>query len=168
MELKFKEVDERYEDVKKLDISGYVEDEIANNLKIKTYLEASEINSIINQCLLTNNQLERELIKISKIVEYCTNIDIDLDKDGEISGEEVYNLIYKNRLYYTLYYNVDNYEDIDRLLNKQESLYNVFSDLSMDLNDKMDELLEQFNPSNTEAMIKELKEVVTEREELIK
>lgn len=165
MELKFKEVDDRYLDYDNLFKSFYTKEnkDDVKNLKIKPYLEVKEINDILNQCLKTNNQLEREIIKICKLVEYCTNI--DLGKNKEINGEEIYNFIYSNRLYEIIEGNVDNFYIIDDLLKKQESLYEIFNELSNIVNNKLDDLLKQYNPSNTKEIIEELKKIIDKKEE---
>lgn len=111
MKLKFKEVDNTY--------SVKFED----GVKIRPYLKIFEINDIVNQCLKTDNQVEREMIKICKCVEYCTNI--DLGKDKEINGEKVYDLIASIEMISCIKKTIQNYNTIEKCIKDSENTYAI-------------------------------------------
>lgn len=116
MELKFKEFDENINKEYVSNIDG---------LKIKPYLTIEEINDIVNQMLDTESQVDRYMIYICKLVEYCTNIDIDKSDDNSINGAEVYDMIVKNGLLSSIEENIENAYVIYDIIDKSENVYTI-------------------------------------------
>jgi len=140
MELKFKEVGKEY-NVNRTEIK---------ELKIRPYLKIEEIDDIAKQCLETDDQVAREMIKYCKVVEYCTNIDIGNSK--KINGQDVYDMIVENGLYYSIWEEIVNFDVINDTIRESEGVYQIgkmFVELISKSIDKIDlnKIQEQFNSS---------------------
>jgi hypothetical protein len=144
MELKFKEVGKEYS----------IE---SNNIKIRPYLMIEEINDIVNQCLTTNNQVERELIKVCKTIEYCTNIDLG---KGDIQGEEVYNMICELGIVENIKIDVNNYYIVDECIENSESTFVAMNGILNVINNKLNELEKEVSAEKTQEFLSKIKEVV--------
>lgn len=126
MEIKFKEVNDKYvsfKDFRDEDICDIKDKLVVDSLKIKPYLTLSELKSIVDSALEESDMVIRQMTIVSMVVDYCTNLDI-VDKNNQISCEEVYDLCVKYNIMECRYL-INNYEDIDELIDKSESTYKI-------------------------------------------
>ena len=90
------------------------------------------------------------MIKYCKVVEYCTNIDIGNSK--KINGQDVYDMIVENGLYYSIWEEIVNFDVINDTIRESEGVYQIgkmFVELISKSIDKIDlnKIQEQFNSS---------------------
>lgn len=119
MELKFNKIKKADESKYKL----YREDE---KLMVKTFLTIEEISDITNSCLSENDAIKRMIIKLAKMVEYATNVDLaNFKKEDEtIDADMIYNT-FAEKNWLEFVYRVTNYEDISNIMYDVENTYNV-------------------------------------------
>ena len=139
MELKFKEVDERY---KTVDTSG--------DVRIKPFLTIAELNTIVSD--LKENSIEeledgtkkekaksalaKHFGKIIFLTDFCTNLDLT-----GMKADEVYDLASELGLIETFQIYLAEYNMIDDIIRADESIYNVVKEISDSLTPQINDAL---------------------------
>ena len=125
MELKFKEVSDKYK---------VLEDaELSSGIMIKSYLTIAELNTIVIDLKEKKTAIERHFSKIVLLMDFCSNIDIT-----GMKADEVYNLASELGLIEVFQIYLTEYNTIDEIIKSDESIYNVIKEIS-------DSLLPQIN-----------------------
>lgn len=86
------------------------------------YLLAEEIQNIVEQCLETDIQINREIIKDSLVLKYITDIDF-----GELTDLEIYNLYNLNEVLDFVKSEIMNYYLIDKCIKQHEDISSSLS-----------------------------------------
>jgi len=119
-ELKFKNCNESY----KLDVDG---------VKIKPYLTWDEFSNIYNSVLAQDNAFMRNFAKLIGFAKACTNINFD-----GMEEKEIYDICAERGLSYNLSIEVDEYMELDRMIERDESAYNAIVQIIDVVDKKMD------------------------------
>ena len=162
MEIKFKEVNSEYKLVEELNkrLDALCGD--LCNLKIKPYFTLSELKSIVDSSLEEKDMITRQMIIVSMITDYCTNLDI-IDENGKIPCEDVYNLCAKYNLF-TYYYLISNYNSIEELIKDSESTYKI----AEMFNEQIGEMFNKFDMNNVKQEIINFQDVLISNEKINK
>ena len=142
MELKFKEVDERY---KTVDTSGEV--------KIKTFLTIAELNTIVLELKEKKSALERHFAKIILLTDFCSNLDI-----SDMKADEVYDLASELGLIETFQIYLAEYDTVDEIIKADESIYNVIKEISDSLTPQLNVAMDKLGDGS--GLMGKLKDVI--------
>lgn len=134
-ELQFKNCNESY----KLDVDG---------VKIKPYLTWDEFSNIYNSVLAQDNAFMRNFAKLIGFAKACTNINFD-----GMEEKEIYDICAERGLSYNLSIEVDEYMELDRMIERDENTYNALTSVT-------ESLAEMMKGMNPEQAVKELEGVL--------
>ena len=134
-ELQFKNCNESY----KIDVDG---------VKIKPYLTWDEFSNIYNSVLAQDNAFMRNFAKLIGFAKACTNINFD-----GMEEKEIYDVCAERGLSYNLSIEVDEYMELDRMIERDENTYNAL----ITVTESLAEMMKNMNP---EQAVKELEGVL--------
>ena len=134
-ELQFKNCNESY----KIDVDG---------VKIKPYLTWDEFSNIYNSVLAQDNAFMRNFAKLIGFAKACTNINFD-----GMEEKEIYDICAELGLSYNLSIEVDEYAELDRMIERDENTYNALTSVT-------ESLAEMMKGMNPEQAVKELEGVL--------
>lgn len=134
-ELKFKEVSAEY----KLDVDG---------VKIKPYLTWDEFANIYKLVSAQDNAFMRNFAKLIGFAKACTNINFD-----GMEEKEIYDICAEHGLSYNLSIEVDEYMELDSMIERDENTYNAL----ITVTESLAEMMKGMNP---EQAVKELEGVL--------
>jgi len=134
-ELQFKNCNESY----KIDVDG---------VKIKPYLTWDEFSNIYNSVLAQDNAFMRNFAKLIGFAKACTNINFD-----GMEEKEIYDICAERGLSYNLSIEVDEYMELDRMIERDENTYNAL----ITVTESLAEMMKGMNP---EQAVKELEGVL--------
>ena len=146
MELKLKEVDERYKTL--------TDAELVEGIRIKTFLTISELNTIVLELKEKKSALERHFAKIVLLTDFCSNLDI-----SNMKADEVYDLASELGLIETFQIYLAEYNTIDDIIKADESIYNVVKEISDSLTPQINEALK--NIGDGSGLMGKLKDVMS-------
>lgn len=135
-ELQFKNCNESY----KIDVDG---------VKIKPYLTWDEFSNIYNSVLAQDNAFMRNFAKLIGFAKVCTNINFD-----GMEEKEIYDICAERGLSYNLSIEVDEYMELDRMIERDENTYNALTSVT-------ESLAEMMKGVNPEQAVKELEGVLS-------
>ena len=135
-ELQFKNCNESY----KIDVDG---------VKIKPYLTWDEFSNIYNSVLAQDNAFMRNFAKLIGFAKACTNINFD-----GMEEKEIYDICAERGLSYNLSIEVDEYMELDRMIERDENTYNALTSVT-------ESLAEMMKGVNPEQAVKELEGVLS-------
>ena len=138
MELEFKEVGVEYSE--KCD--EY------NEIKIKPYLTWDEYANIYKSVSAQDNSFMRNFSKVVEFAKVCTNIKFD-----GMSDKEIYDICAKLRLVGNFEFMIDEYNLLDRMVERDENTYNALTSVT-------ESLAEMMKGMNPESALKELEGVM--------
>ena len=115
-----KEVDERYSLV------------LEGGIKLKPFYTWAEKIEIFNVMLAQNSAVLRDMALAVKTAEFCTNIDF-----GNMLDDEKYNIVAELRLIGEFKIEIDEYLDMPKLVDREESAYNAITEIISSINDKL-------------------------------
>ena len=119
-ELKVKEVNERYESFE-------------NGIKIKPFYTWVEKADIFDTMKAQDNEVLRDMALVVKTAEYCTNIDFSNAKDDA----EKYDIVAELRLIEEFKINIDEYMDMPKLVEREESTYKALTSIISSVNNML-------------------------------
>ena len=108
MELKFKE-DDKYTV------------ELRDGIKLKPYYTLAEKKAIYDDMSSKTNSFDRDFSLFILTAVFCTNVDF-----GEISDNEIYDIASELGLYTDFKYEIEEYSDMYKLIERDESTYKSF------------------------------------------
>lgn len=126
LKIKFKDVDDRYEAVEDINLKG---------VKIKPFYTWTEKANIFDTMKAQDNEVLRDMALIVKTAEYCTNIDFD-----GMSDADAYDIVSELRLIGDFKIIIDDYIDMYKLVEREESSYKALSQIIDAINDKLKDL----------------------------
>ncbi len=115
-----KEVDERYS----LDLEG--------GIKIKPFYTLAEKLNIYEDMLGKKDSLNRDFALIVLTAKFCTNINFDGMDDND-----AYDIIAQLRLIEEFKMNIDEYMDMPKLVEREESTYKALTSIISSINDML-------------------------------
>lgn len=118
-ELKFKNSNESF----KIDVDG---------VKIKPFLTWEEFGAIYELVLAQDNSFMRNYAKVVEFAKVATNIDFD-----GIEPKEIYDICAELGLPYTFKLEIEEFDELDRMIEKDESVYNSIVEVGKMLNDTL-------------------------------
>ena len=126
MELKFKEVSDKF--------NTQIKD-----IKIKPFYTFAEKYTIYSDMMEKQSAIEREFSKVVLTCKLNTNLDV-----SELDDIAIYDLCSELGLIYEFAMEIDGYNELDKLVKDDESVYKAFEMLSKQFNiDKFSETLNQ-------------------------
>ena len=131
MELKFRGVD------------GTFGVELDKDIRVKPFLTWSEFSGIYELVSAQDNSFMRYYCKIVEFAKTCTNIDFDGMEDVEI-----YDMVSELGLKYEFSIALEEFDELDMMIKKDESVYNAIKEISNGLGgfasitDKLKEAME--------------------------
>ena len=134
-ELQFKNCTESY----KIDVDG---------VKIKPYLTWDEYANIYKSVSAQDNAFMRNFSKVVEFAKACTNIDFDA-----MSEKEIYDICAQLGLLYTFELEIEEYQLLDRMIERDENTYNAL----ITVTESLAEMMKGMNP---EQAVKELEGVL--------
>ena len=120
MELKFREVD------------GTFSVELDKEIKIKPFLTWSEFGAIYESVSAQENSFMRNYAKVVEFAKVVTNIDFD-----GMESQEIYDICAELGLSYTFKLEIEEFDELDRMIEKDESVYNSIVEVGKLLNDTL-------------------------------
>ena len=146
MELKFKEVSDKYK---------VLEDaELAKGIMIKPYLTIAELNTIVIDLKDKKTSIERHFSKIILLTDFCSNIDIT-----GMKADEVYDIASELGLIETFQIYLSEYHTIDEIIKADESIYNVIKEISDNLTPQINEAMKKLGDGS--GLMGKLKDVMS-------
>ena len=125
-----KEVDERYN----LELEGGIKLKPFYTLSDKVTIYDDMLSSVEdeNGKMTKKDSLNRDFSLIVLTAKLCTNIDFD-----GMSDNEVYDIVAELRLIETFKIEIDEYLDMPKLVDREESTYNALTEIISSINDKL-------------------------------
>ena len=120
MELKFREVNKAFS--VKLD----------KDIKIKPFLTWEEFSGIYELVSAQDNSFMRYYAKVVEFAKVVTNIDFD-----GMESQEIYDICAELGLSYTFKLEIEEFDELDRMIEKDESVYNSIVEVGKLLNDTL-------------------------------
>lgn len=111
----------------------------------KKFLTYTELSTIINACLETDDLLLRQMIKDMFVLKYCTDLDIPDEVESDLYDKYV-----EDGTISEIAINVRNYNDIDTIINQYESPNRVIAEFVDMATAAMNKLTESI-PKNTKG-----------------
>jgi hypothetical protein len=144
--------------------------ETKEGILIKPYLTIEEMQNIINDMINETDVLVREVIYVSKLLEYCTNVDMtQFEKEnGDLSGDEIYNFVISTEvtvndeypftydLRYALENCIINAERVLELIQQIEGADNVLRKFVSSIEPKIDEMVAKLDMNKLQESIVEM------------
>lgn len=140
MELKFKNSNESF----KIDL---------DEVKIKPYLTWEEFSEIYKMVSAQSNSFMKYYCKVVEFAKVCTNIDFDGMEDNKI-----YDICSELGLPLEFSLNIEEYSEIDRMIDKDESIYNVIKEISDNLTPQINEAMKKIGDGS--GLMGKLKDVI--------
>lgn len=136
MELKIKEVSEQY---------NVINEQVG--LKLKPFMTVEEMYTLYDDVKSKKDAFNRHFSKVVMTAKLLTNID-----ESQYTDKEIYDLCAELGLIFDFKLEVEQYEEIDRMIASDESTYNLISDI-----------VEKLTPmlTNADKQTEALKEVLT-------
>ena len=145
MELKFKEVSDKYK---------VLEDaELSKGIMIKPYLTIAELNTIVIDLKEKKTAIERHFAKIVMLVDFCSNLDIT-----GMKADEVYDLASELGLIEVFQIYLVEYNTIDEIIKSDESIYNVIKEISDNLTPQLNKAMDKLGDGS--GLMGKLKDVI--------
>lgn len=140
-ELRFREVGQEYK-IKVMDSNEV--DEKVEGLRIKPFYTIGELATIYKDMKAKDNALDRYYLKLCQSAIVLTNIDFE-----GYEVDEIFDVCSELGLAYEFSIVTEEFNELDRMIEKDESLYNGIMNLTKTLNDtlgkiKLDEKLSGF------------------------
>ena len=145
MELKFKEVSDKYKVLE--------HENLTKGIMIKPYLTIAELNTIVIDLKEKKTAIERHFSKIVLLMDFCSNIDIT-----GMKADEVYDLASELGLIEVFQIYLTEYNAIDEIIKADESIYNVVKEISDNLTPQLNKAMEKLGDGS--GLMGKLKDVI--------
>lgn len=134
--IKLKEVNEQY---------NIINEEVG--LKLKQFMTVEEMYTLYDDVKSKKDSFNRHFSKVVMTAKLLTNVD-----DAKYTDKEIYDICAELGLIFDFKLEVEQYEEIDRMIASDESTYNLISDI-----------VEKLTPilANADKQTEVLKEVLT-------
>ena len=146
MELKFKEVSDKYKVLE--------HENLTKGIMIKPYLTIAELNTIVIDLKEKKTAIERHFSKIVLLMDFCSNIDIT-----GMKADEVYDLASELGLIEVFQIYLTEYNTIDEIIKADESIYNVVKEISDNLTPQLNKAMEKLGDGS--GLMGKLKDVMS-------
>ena len=135
-------------DIKLIEVDETIfKEEIGNKgIRIKPFLTIQELNEVYNDMMYSSDgkpksSLDRYFAKVVHISKLTTNINF-----SGMSDEDIYNLVASLEMPYQFMLIMNEFEELDRIIAREESLYNMVKEINgnigaMGIMDKLKEVL---------------------------
>ena len=139
-------------DIKLIEVDETIfKEEIGNKgIRIKPFLTIQELNEVYNDMMYSSDgkpksSLDRYFAKVVHISKLTTNINF-----SGMSDEDIYNLVASLEMPYQFMLIMNEFEELDRIIAREESLYNMVKEINnnigaMGIMDKLKEVLTNGN-----------------------
>lgn len=104
----------------------------ADGVKIKPFLTWAEFGAIYELVLAQDNSFMRNYAKVVEFAKVVTNIDFD-----GLESQEIYDICAELGLPYTFKLEIEEFDELDRMIEKDESVYNSIVEVGKMLNDTL-------------------------------
>ena len=145
MELKFKEVSDKYKVLE--------HENLTKSIMIKSYLTIAELNTIVIDLKEKKTAIERHFAKIVMLIDFCSNIDIT-----GMKADEVYDLASELGLIEVFQIYLTEYNTIDEIIKSDESIYNVIKEISDNLTPQLNKAMDKLGDGS--GLMGKLKDVI--------
>ena len=136
-ELKLKEIKVLTEDGVEVNDERYSLD-LEYGIKLKPFYTWEEKSIIFETMKAVDNELIRDMVLRTLTARFCTNIDFnEMTDNEEMTDSEIYDVIAELDLMPDFKVNIDEYMDMPKLVEREESTYKALTSIISSINDML-------------------------------